>query len=226
MACCTCEELKTAIKAELNSVRKKELQIAYRDHIDKVDAHRIYYLRAAAKSIMKSEEMLRMTNVNMSDVCLVADASGGMGTVFHPHMHCFHKNEVQRHELLKVHCMFAKIQGYGINIYRGVSKLEATNGANFTLESIFDTLVLYLIEKREKYPGHQIRNLHVQMDNAKGNKCWVVFAGLSILVAYGIVEKVKLSYGVPNHGHTDVDGSIGCVITGKYIVLHLQWFTC
>lgn len=172
-------------------------------------------MRNTAKANLKSEEMLRMTDMNMSDVSLVADASGGMGTVFHPHMHYFHKNEVQRHELLKVHCMFVKIQGYGIHIFRGISKLEPTNGANFTLESMYQTILAYLREKRISRPGHLIRVLYVQMDNAKGNKCWTVYAGLAVLVAYGIVQKVKISFGVPNHGHTDIDGSIGTVITGE-----------
>lgn len=45
----------------------------------------------------------------MSDLMIVADASGGRGTIHHPHYHRFHKNEVQRHDLLKVHCMFVKV---------------------------------------------------------------------------------------------------------------------
>lgn len=36
MACGTCEFLKSSIEAELDSGRKKEFKIAYRDHIDKV----------------------------------------------------------------------------------------------------------------------------------------------------------------------------------------------
>lgn len=50
------------------------------------------------------------------------------------------------------------------------------------------------------------------MDNAKGNKCWVVYAGLAALVAYGLCIKCKLSFGIANHGHTDIDASIGTVI--------------
>ncbi len=73
------------------------------------DSHRLHYLRTAAKAVMKTEQMAEMTDCNMSDVSIVADASGGMGTVFHPHMHKFHKNEVQRHNLLKVHTQFVKV---------------------------------------------------------------------------------------------------------------------
>ncbi len=50
------------------------------------------------------------------------------------------------------------------------------------------------------------------MDNAKGNKCKTVYAGLASLVALGVCQKLKLSYGEPNHGHTDVDATIASVI--------------
>lgn len=74
------------------------------------DAHRLHYMRTAAKAVMMTTQMAAMTDCNMSDVSLIADAAGGMGTVFHPHMHKFHKNEVQRHDLLKVHSQFVKVQ--------------------------------------------------------------------------------------------------------------------
>ena len=50
------------------------------------------------------------------------------------------------------------------------------------------------------------------MDNASGNKNWVVLAGLAALVCSGTCEKVKLSFGLPNHNHFDLDATIGNVI--------------
>ncbi len=52
------------------------------------------------------------------------------------------------------------------------------------------------------------------MDNAKGNKCLTVYAGLSALVALGVCVKCKLSFGLANHNHTDVDGTIGSTVAG------------
>jgi hypothetical protein len=50
------------------------------------------------------------------------------------------------------------------------------------------------------------------MDNSKGNKCWSIIGGLASLVSLGVVEKVKLSFSLPMHGHTDVDATIAKVI--------------
>jgi hypothetical protein len=50
------------------------------------------------------------------------------------------------------------------------------------------------------------------MDNWKGQKNWTVIAGLNALVTLGIVQKVKLSFGLACHGHTDIDATIAKVI--------------
>lgn len=50
------------------------------------------------------------------------------------------------------------------------------------------------------------------MDNAKGNKNWTILAGLAVLVTMGIVAKVDLAFGLPSHGHTDVDATIAKII--------------
>lgn len=99
-------------------------------------------------------------------------------------------------------------------IYRGINRLEATNGANFTLECIYAAVIYYLTEKRKTNPSHRLRNIAIQMDNAKGNKGWTVFSGVSALVAYGLAVKAKLFYGLANHGHFDCDSNIGSVIMG------------
>ena len=152
---------------------------------------------------------LKMMDSDYEDVVIVFDAAGGTASVFHPHFHAHSKNEVQRHNLLKVHCLFVKIHDFGVLVYRGVSRLEACNGGNFTLECLYRALIYYIRKKRETRPNFKIRNIRFQADNAKGNKCWVVFSGLAALVAYGVCVKVKICYGLANHNHTDIDGAIG-----------------
>jgi hypothetical protein len=104
------------------------------------------------------------------------------------------------------------LHGFGTLIYRGVSKLEATNGPNFVLECLYKSIIYYLEAKREADPGHHIRKIYIQLDNAKGNKCWTFFAGAAALLAYGVVSKVKISFGLANHNHTDIDAGIGNVV--------------
>ena len=139
------------------------------DLLHKQDTHRISYMAQSHKAILRNELFDRCADGLYSDVSIVLDASGSTGTVFHSHFTSHSKNEQQRHNLLKVHCMFTKIHGFGVCIYRGVAKLEPTNGANFGLECLYRTLMLYLREKRREQPRHMIRNLYVQMDNARGN---------------------------------------------------------
>lgn len=50
------------------------------------------------------------------------------------------------------------------------------------------------------------------MDNWRGQKNWTVIAGLAALKTLGIVQKVKLSFGLASHGHTDIDATIAKVV--------------
>ena len=59
-----------------------------------------------------------------------------------------------------------------------------------------------------------VRYLYGQADNAKAHKCLTNYAGFAALVAYGVCVKAKLSFGLANHNHTDIDAYIGTVITG------------
>jgi len=171
-------------------------------------------MRHCVKVVLNNASYLKYKDCNFSDLMIAADASGGIGTCYHPHFHSHSRNDIQRHQLLKVHCVFVKIHGFGLLIFRGVCKFEATNGANFTLACIYRSILYYLLEKRKDRPGHQIRNFHAQMDNARGNKAWTVLAGLSALVAYGVCTKAKLSFGLANHNHIDIDSNIGSTIAG------------
>lgn len=67
------------------------------------------YMYQCAKVLQLNKMLRQMTDCDESDVMIAADAAGGIGTVWHPHMHYFNKNETQRHDLLKVHCMFVKV---------------------------------------------------------------------------------------------------------------------
>jgi hypothetical protein len=93
-------------------------------------------------------------SVNKSDVSMVQDASGGQGTVHHPHFHRFSPGEVpQAKDLLKVKCTFCKIHGHGTYIYVSYPQIENC-GANLSLEVIYASLYRYLASKQK---GHQIR---------------------------------------------------------------------
>jgi hypothetical protein len=118
--------------------------------------------------------------------------------------------------------MFTKVHGHGIYIYRGVSKLEATGGANFGLECIYRTVLRYLKEKRKYNPNHRINNIYLTGDNARANKCWTTYGGCAALVAYGICIKAKLTFGLANHNHTDIDAAIG---NNCYYITHFSPYT-
>ena len=118
-------------------------------------------MHQCAKVNQRNQVFRKMVDYRQfSDLSIVLDAAGGMATVWHPHFHSHSKNEKQRHELLKVHCMFTKLHGHGVMIFRGVSKLEATGGANFVLECLFRSIIYYLTEKRKLCPNHMIRYLY------------------------------------------------------------------
>ena len=180
-------------------------------------------MRHCAKVVLNNSLFKNYSDCNFSDVMIAADASGGSGTCYHPHFHSHNKNEIQRRSLLRVHCMFVKIHGFGVLIYRGVCKFEATNGANFTVECIYKALRYYLLEKRKSCPNHQIRNVGIQMDNAKGNKAWTMFLALCALVSYGVCVKTKLSFGLANHNHTDIDSNIASTILSKLVLYNYNY---
>ena len=50
------------------------------------------------------------------------------------------------------------------------------------------------------------------MDNGPANKNWGVLSGLAALVCTGICEKVKLSFCLSHHCHTDIDATIAKVV--------------
>jgi hypothetical protein len=155
----------------------------------------------------------KMIDCDYEDVVIALDAAGGMASVFHPHFHSHSKNEIQRHDLLKVHCFFVKIHDFGVLIYRGVVRLEACNGGNFTTECLYRALIYFIEKKRETRPNFTIRSIRFQGDNAKGNKCWTVLSAIAALVAYGVCIKAKLCFGLANHNHTDIDAAIGTTIS-------------
>lgn len=77
---------------------------------------------------------------------------------------------------------------------------------------MYRSIIFYLNEKRKHNPNFRLNNIYGQMDNAKGNKCWTMYAGISALVAYGVCTKFKLSFGLANHNHMDIDSTIGIYI--------------
>lgn len=51
----------------------------------------------------------RLESLNMSDVSIVADASGSRGTVYHPHFRCNVNSDSLRFEVLKIKTTFTKV---------------------------------------------------------------------------------------------------------------------
>ena len=141
MAKCTCATVHASLKAALA------------DHVDLLNACRMHYQCAEAKSIISNQIFDRL-QLNMSDVSMVQDASGGQGTVYHPQYHYYSGKEFpKRFDLLKVKCTFCKIHGHGTFIYVSFNQIESS-GANLSLDTIYSSIFKYLKSKPE---GHKIR---------------------------------------------------------------------
>ena len=59
----------------------------------------------------------------------------------------------------------------------------------------------------------RLESLYVQVDNTSTNKCFTVLIGLAALIALGICTKVVLAFLLLGDTHTDVDRTIGLVVT-------------
>jgi hypothetical protein len=102
------------------------------------------------------------------------------------------------------------IYGHGTYIHVTLPDLE-TQGANKTLECIYQSLIKVL----RSNVNTRIRNLYLSMDNTvKGNKCLETARGLAMLVALGICEKVKVTFGLVGHTKGECDGVMGLLQTG------------
>ena len=123
------------------------------EHINLLDACRMNYQCAEKKAVMTNKQFDTF-GINESDVSMVQDASGGKGTVYHPHYSRYSPSEFpQSKDLLRVKCTFCKIHGHGTCIYVSYSQVES-GGANLSLEIIYASLRKYLASKPN---GHKIR---------------------------------------------------------------------
>lgn len=123
------------------------------EHINLLDACRMNYQSTEAKAVITNKQFDTF-NINESDVSMVQDASGGKGTVYHPHYSSYSPSEIpQPQDLLRVKCTFCKIHGHGTYIYVSYSQVER-GGANLSLEIIYASLLKYLASKPN---GHRIR---------------------------------------------------------------------
>jgi hypothetical protein len=56
-----------------------------------------------AKVVARNTSFRKMIDYrDYSDLAIVLDASGGTGTAYHPHFQAHSRNDIQRHDLLKV----------------------------------------------------------------------------------------------------------------------------
>lgn len=128
-------------------------KLTLREHINLLDACRLNYQCTETKAVITNRQF-NTFGINESDVSMVQDASGGKGTVYHPHYSSYSPSEFpQPKDLLRVKCTFCKIHGHGTYIYVSYSQVES-GGANLSLEVIYASLVRYLESKPR---GHMIR---------------------------------------------------------------------
>lgn len=177
--CQTCEGLEAKIKAEKNPDVKSEIKTDYRAHLAKAGGHRKHYKDTRHKAVRPS----RM----YSDMSMILDAAGGLGSTYAPHYIVSGKGEPDRHLLHKFKSTFSKIHGLGTSIFLTHSSLE-TEGSNLNLECIYKSIATFMERRRVS----DIRNLYIQLDNTNSNKSWTLLAGCAALIALGIVRKVKV----------------------------------
>ena len=200
LVCGMCAELDVTISTAKTDEERNLARIKLKRHIDHAVAHRQHYRFLRAKATDPA-------NRNR-DISMIADAAGGTGSTFHPHVAIPAKDEPERHTLLKVKCTFTKIHGLGTNIVVSYPDLEV-QGGNLVLECVYIAIKKFMAARNIT----RIRNLYLQLDNTNSNKCWSLFAGLAALIEIGVCQKVKVSYCVVGHTHEDIDAIIGTVIT-------------
>jgi hypothetical protein len=187
------------LAAATDAQEHSRIHAEFDTHLNLASNHRTHYIRARTKATG-----FRHVNRDMS---MIIDAAGGAGSTRFPHYASHGKDEPARHNLLSIKCTFAKVHGLSTKIYVSFPDLE-TQGACLSLEAIYDCVHMFLVKRKINC----IRNLYIQADNATVNKNWTLIAGLSVLVLFGYVRKIKLSYCLTNHTHEDVDAIIGNVI--------------
>jgi hypothetical protein len=152
-ACDICTQSSRAMNKVKSAFEYEKIKSLLSDHISSLVACRMNYQCTEAKAVITNQIFERLDN-NCSDVSMVQDASGGTGTVYHPHYHFFSAKEFpKRFDLLRVKCTFCKIHGHGTYIYVSLNQLESS-GANLSLEVVYAALFRYLASKP---PGHRIR---------------------------------------------------------------------
>lgn len=187
----------------MNLLLQNRLTAAFARHITKA-------IKQARESAKLYEETI-LKGYRYIDLTISTDGAGAEMFHFLPHFPFFTHDEAKQHEFLKISCEFTMIYGYGVFIHVTLSDLEK-GGANKTLECIYQTLLRFL---RSQEVPTRIRNLYVGMDNTnKGNKCWTVNRGLASLVALGICEKVKVTFGLVGHTKGECDAVMGLLLTG------------
>ena len=168
-------------------------------------------------------------------VDLAASSDGAGNELFHflPNFPYFTHEECKQHQFLHVACEFTMIYGHGTYIHVTLPDVES-QGANKTLECIYLSIIKFF----KSNVNIRIRNLYLSMDNtvkgsadlfiylfnlltrknflfiATGNKCLETARGLAMLVALGICEKVKVTFGLVGHTKGECDGVMGLLQTG------------
>jgi hypothetical protein len=207
-SCSLCDKYEEQESTCKDAEELRKIKRMHEAHMNKSSDHRRHYVHARTKAT---------TNLNKyKDMSMIIDAAGGSGSTRFPHYASHGKNEPPRHKLLSIKCTFAKVHGLSTKIFVSFPDIE-TQGACLSLETIYDCVHMFLVKRKLKC----IRNLYIQADNASGNKNWTLLAGLAVLVLFGIVRKVKLSFCITGHTHEDIDAIIGNVIShlrGKDLV--------
>lgn len=183
---------------------EKELNL----HWEYQESFRDKYCQTIVKAVENSD----------FDLSMHIDGAAPDGMNYSPFYFKDITGEPAQHCCLRTHNTFVKIHGWGRIVFQSYPQLESQS-SNMVIEIILRSIQLYLTKTNKK----AVRNIYLQMDNASPNKSNVLIAALCCLPLLGICRKVKLSYLVRGHSHTDGDGDIG--IAGSYIsTKNLQTF--
>jgi hypothetical protein len=195
MECQDCVLLEEKLRRNLKDpAQRDKCEAELKAHWEYQESFRDQYCTTIVKAVENSA----------FDLSLHCDAGAPDGMGFAPFYFKDIAGEVPQHTLMKIHCIFVKLHGWGRFVFQTFPQLEEQS-SNMVVEVILRAVLFYLRATKMK----ALRNLYIEMDNASANKSHVFVAAMSALPLLGICRKVKVSYLARGHSHCDGDGDIG-----------------
>ena len=188
--CQTCATYTSSMKKAASDPEYQHIKTLRTAHYQlQRDQRKTYYQNRTDAMMNKSKTM-----------SLIADGMD-QGKTQLPLMQRRQKND--KVTLMKQKLMGVMVHGHGTFVY--VSHPPLINGANFTIECIWRTLLkmqdIYDANPSISWPPE----IRFQMDNASDNKAGVFFSFFSELVERGIFERIRYNFLLVGHTHEDID---------------------